>query len=180
MIRRRLRQKVEFLLVDDTPAAPVSDADVTDWLARHPEAFQPEAKVAFRQVFVRADRRGASARRDAETLLARLRVAGADAAIDKLGDRSMLPADAPLEPLAEVARAFGPDFADELTKIEPGRWQGPIESSFGLHLVLVRERSDGAAPALARSGRWSSASSSRSDATQRCRRSMRGCSRSTT
>ena len=34
-------------------------------------------------------------------------------------------------------------------KIEPGQWTGPVESPYGLHLVLVRERVAGAAPALA-------------------------------
>ena len=34
-------------------------------------------------------------------------------------------------------------------KIEPGQWTGPVESPYGLHLVLVRERVAGAAPELA-------------------------------
>jgi hypothetical protein len=149
VIRRRLRQKIEFLLVDETSATPATDADLQAWLARHPEAFRAEPQVAFRQVFVRPERRGASARADAERLLARLRAAGPDATTDRLGDVSMLPADSPMVPLAEVVRAFGQDFADELVKIQPGRWQGPVESTFGLHLVLVRQRRDGAAVELA-------------------------------
>ena len=149
VVRRRLRQKAEFLLVDDIPPPPVSDADVKDWLARHPAAFRGEAQVAFRQVFLRADRRGASWRNDVQALLARLRASGPDAVTGKLGDASMLPAEAPLSPLVEVARTFGSDFADDLMKVDPGQWQGPVESSFGVHLVLVRERSDGTAPELA-------------------------------
>ena len=34
-------------------------------------------------------------------------------------------------------------------KIEPGQWAGPVESPYGLHLVLVQERVAGAAPELA-------------------------------
>jgi parvulin-like peptidyl-prolyl isomerase len=29
-----------------------------------------------------------------------------------------------------------------------GQWQGPIESGFGVHLVLMAERTDGTMPAL--------------------------------
>jgi parvulin-like peptidyl-prolyl isomerase len=69
-------------------------------------------------------------------------------ATQTLGDASMLPPETPLQPLREVARAFGQDFADALMKLAPGQWSGPVESSFGLHLVLVRERTDGAAAEL--------------------------------
>ena len=95
------------------------------------------------------ERRGASAGRDAEKLLARLRAKGKDATTDGLGDASMLPSEQPLVPLREVARSFGDDFAQELMKIEPGQWTGPVESPYGLHLVLVQERVAGAAPELA-------------------------------
>jgi parvulin-like peptidyl-prolyl isomerase len=34
-------------------------------------------------------------------------------------------------------------------KVAPGQWSGPVASSFGLHLVLVRQRTEGAAADLA-------------------------------
>jgi hypothetical protein len=149
IIARRLRQKLEFLLVDDAGAAPATDADLLAWLDRHPEAFKAQPRVAFRQVFVRPDRRGALARDYAQALLRRLRAAGPDAAIAGLGDASMLPAESPLAPLTEVERAFGRDFADDLMRVEPGQWIGPVESSFGLHLVFVGERTNGVKADLA-------------------------------
>ena len=69
-------------------------------------------------------------------------------ATDQLGDASMLPAERPLEPLREVARSFGREFAEELLKAEPGQWTGPLESAYGLHLVLLREKVDGNLPRL--------------------------------
>jgi len=44
---------------------------------------------------------------------------------------------------------FGEDFASGVLDVEPGRWSGPVESSYGLHLVWVRERVEGALPPLA-------------------------------
>ena len=50
---------------------------------------------------------------------------------------------------SDVARTFGEEFAKQLSALEPGRWQGPIPSSFGAHLVFVDERAMGRPPSLA-------------------------------
>jgi hypothetical protein len=149
IIRRRLRQKLEFLVEDAASSTPPSDAELQAWLAAHPESFRAEPRLAFRQVYVSPERRGTSAEKDAVALLARLRAKGKDASLDGLGDASMLPAELPLSPVREASRAFGEEFAQELLKIEPGQWTGPVESPYGLHLVLVREHVNGAAPELA-------------------------------
>ena len=53
------------------------------------------------------------------------------------------------EHLAEETIApRGKRFAAAVVKTETGRWEGPIESGFGLHLVFVTERIDGRLPAL--------------------------------
>ena len=149
VIKRRLRQKLEFLLVDDAAAAPPTDAELKAWLDRNPESFRIEPTLAFRQVLLRPERRGASMTADATKLLAKLRASGPEVATQDLGDASMLPAETQLQPLREVANSFGQDFADALMKLAPRQWSGPVESSFGLHLVLVRERTEGAAAELA-------------------------------
>lgn len=149
VIKRRLRQKLEFLLVDDAATAPPTDAELQAWLARHPEAFRVEPKLAFKQVLLRGDLRGASATADAAQLLGKLRTAGPEADTSKLGDASMLPSDVPLQPLRDVANTFGQEFADALLKLEPGQWSGPVASSFGLHLVWLGERTPGGAAEFA-------------------------------
>ena len=149
VIRRRLRQKLEFVVEDVAGQASPTDAEIRAWAEAHPDAFGAEPRISFRQVFVSAQRRGARARDDAAKLLARLRAAGPEAATDPLGDPTMLPPEQPLGPLREVARIFGSDFASEVAAIEPGQWTGPVESPFGLHLVLVREKAAASRPDLA-------------------------------
>ena len=149
VIRRRLRQKMEFLAEDAVDATLPSDAELQAWLEKHPDAFRVEPQIALRQVYLSAKRRGASAAEEAQKLLARLRAAGPEAKIDALGDATMLPRELRLGPLSEVARAFGTEFAASTDAIEPGQWTGPVESSYGLHLVLVSERVTPASPALA-------------------------------
>jgi len=149
IIRRRLRQKMEFLVEDALDQAPPSDAELQAWLGQHPEAFRAEPQVALRQVYVSAERHGVSARPEADRLLARLRNAGPDARSDTLGDASLLPSELPLGPLSEVTRAFGTEFANTIDAIPPGQWTGPVQSPYGLHLVLVLERVAPASPTLA-------------------------------
>lgn len=140
IIRRRLRQKFEFLVEDPATRAAPTDAELQEWLDRHPEASSTEPQVALRQVFVSTERRGAAASSEAGRLLATLRAGGPGAEIGAMGDASLLPGELPLGPLSEVARTFGSDFAERIEAIEPGRWTGPVESSYGLHLILVTER----------------------------------------
>jgi hypothetical protein len=94
------------------------------------------------------ERRGAKAEEVANRLLADLTRAGADASIESIGDPLTLPREVPLSSRSDVARSFGEDFTARVLALEPGRWQGPVESGFGLHLVFVRERVDGRLPPL--------------------------------
>ena len=148
IIRRRLRQKLEFVVEDAAAQTPPSEQELQAWLTAHADDFRIEPQVAFRQVYVSRQKRGAAAEADARAILARLSAAGADAPIDGVGDTIMLPQEVELVPRREIARAFGPGFAENIEALTPGKWAGPLESGFGLHLVLVRERVEGALPEL--------------------------------
>jgi hypothetical protein len=148
VIRRRLRQKLEFLVEDAAEAVPPTDDELQAWLETHPESYRREPQVAFRQVFLSPDRRGDDVESDAKDLLGQLESLGSDADIERLGDSIMLPSEFELAPLTVASRMFGSEFAGRLAELEPGRWAGPITSGYGLHLVFVRERIEGRAPGL--------------------------------
>jgi hypothetical protein len=148
VIRRRVRQKMEFMVEDAAADATPSEEDLRLFLAAHAERFRREPVLTLRQVYVNADRRGPRAEDDARALLARLTAAGSDAAFDDLGDPSMLPREIEHQTASAVARIFGDGFADAVETLEPGRWTGPIASGYGLHLVLLRGRDPGAVPPL--------------------------------
>ena len=48
----------------------------------------------------------------------------------------------------DVAAQFGDAFATRVAELPVGQWQGPIESGYGVHLVLVGARTDGRAAEL--------------------------------
>jgi hypothetical protein len=145
IVRRRMRQKLEFLSEDVAPVVDPDDAALALHLAERPDEYRIEPRIALQQVFVSRDRRGDAALADAQALLARLR-AGPDSG--EAGDASLLPTALPLAPIGDVARVFGDEFAAEVVKLVPGQWAGPVESGFGLHLVLVEAREEGRTPAL--------------------------------
>ena len=149
VVRRRLRQKLEFLAEDTIDATPPTDAELEAWLAAHPDLFRQDPRLTFRQVYLSPDRRKGTVEADARKLREELSRAGPNAAIDSMGDSLMLEDEMRRATRSDVARVFGEEFADEILKIEPGRWAGPVRSGYGLHIVLVREREGGRLPALA-------------------------------
>ena len=143
IVRRRMRQKLEFLTEDTAAAAPSTDADLQGWLAKHPDKFRVEPTLAFSQVYLNATHAGDNASAAASKVLAQLDSAGESVAAAELGDTTMLPHQFPLSRVDEIASVFGDEFARRVAQLEGGRWIGPIQSGYGWHIVYVSERTEG-------------------------------------
>ena len=148
VIRRRLRQKMEFLTDAAGETLTPTEAELAEYLKAHAAKFAIDPAIAFRQVYFNPERRGDKTNDDARTALEALR---SDPSLDpaSVGDATLLPSELPLTSKASVSQTFGPAFAEEVAKAPPGNWIGPIKSSFGLHLVRVHEISPGRMPTLA-------------------------------
>jgi hypothetical protein len=149
VIRRRLRQKLEFVSEDIAAQAEPTDADLDAYLHAHPESFRVERRFTFTQVYLDPIKHGDNLVRESEKLLAQLQRADGNADSSTLGDSLLLEHTFQSVPASEIAKQFGDEFATKLGELSLGRWQGPIESGYGVHLVLVSERTDGRQPALA-------------------------------
>lgn len=149
VIRRRLRQKMEFLAEDFAASVEPSEEQLADYLAAHPDKFAEEARISFRHVYLNPDKRGERIEADAEALLGELKGRARDADVGGLGDRLMLPAEMTDAPGRAVASQFGEEFAAVLDELPADEWAGPVRSGYGLHLVLVTDRTEGHLPALA-------------------------------
>jgi len=99
-------------------------------------------------VYFSRDRRGAATQQDALQLLQRISTAGPEGDFEQFGDPLPLPAELRAVRESEVARLFGTAFTDGLQGLETGRWAGPVESGFGLHLVFIENREAGRIPQL--------------------------------
>ncbi len=148
IIRRRVRQKMEFLAEDASSPEP-GDDQLTAYLQANPARFKTDDRLTFRQVFLSANRRERTINDDSKQVADALAHPGANGDTTSLGDPFLLGEEFKAVSQTDVVGIFGDDFAKHLAAVEPGRWQGPISSSFGQHFVYISERIPGSLPPLA-------------------------------
>jgi hypothetical protein len=148
IIRRRVRQKMEFLAEDASSAEP-GDDQLAAYLEANPARFRTDDRLTFRQVFLSANRRERTINDDSKQVADALTQLGATGDTTSLGDPFLLGEDFKAVSQTDVVGIFGDDFAKYLAAVELGRWQGPISSSFGQHFVYISERIPGGLPPLA-------------------------------
>lgn len=138
IVRRRLAQKLEFLVQDTSRLAEPTEDALRRFYAADREQFQTEARVSFTHVYFSRERR-TDAPADAKMVLAELSRVGATEHTLELGDRLLIDAEFHDVDEQTVASQFGHEFAAAVFALSPGVWHGPLESGYGLHLVQVTE-----------------------------------------
>lgn len=135
IVRRELQQKMRYLLEDTTPVEEADEADLQQWLERHPQRYGHAPRYDFEQVFL--NRRSDEAR--VRAVGAQLRAAGAGDAL-QLGDT--LPGGNiwRAQSQTDLRRNFGTAFAQQLPASPDGVWSGPLASSLGTHWVRITGR----------------------------------------
>lgn len=129
IVRRRLAQKMEFIVEDTARIAEPTDAELRRVYEALSERFQDPATVSFSQIYFKTE---------AGALQALGELANRDP--EGVGDRIMLERDYAGADEQTVASLFGREFADKVLALEPGGWRGPVGSGYGFHLVRVSER----------------------------------------
>jgi hypothetical protein len=147
VIRRRLRQKMEFVSEDAATEPEPKESDLQAYLAAHADTFRIEPRITFRHVYLDPARHQTLAA-DARRLVDELNASGREADISHVGDRFLLDHTFDAVPADVIAKQFGETFAAKLGELPLGRWQGPIESGYGAHLVYVVARVPGRNPEL--------------------------------
>jgi hypothetical protein len=145
IVRRRMRQKLEFLAEDAEASEEPSDQQLLAHLRSQSSVYRLPERLSLRQIVASADTRGATATADAAAFLDELR-SGADAG--KLGDTSMLPPTLPLTTQRGISMLFGEAFAAAVFKHDGEGWFGPVGSPFGAHVVQIVSREPARDPAL--------------------------------
>ena len=151
IVRRRMRQKFEFLSEDlAARSGPPNEQELEAYLRQYADKYREEPRLTFEHIFFNREKHGKSAEADAKAVLARLTGKnGAAIDVEKLGDALLLPFRFEKVSAGETARLFGENFGKQLVSVQTGNWAGPLESNYGLHLVRVDEHLPGAAPQLA-------------------------------
>jgi hypothetical protein len=147
VVRRRVRQKMEFLAEEISVPEP-TEPQLIDFLKSHPERFRTDDRVTFRQVFLNPSRRVDTIDRDLQQVKAVLSNATTTTDGAALGDPFLSGEEFSAVSLRDTAATFGESFAQQVFAAEQGRWQGPIASTYGLHFIFVDERTKGSVTSL--------------------------------
>ena len=147
IVKRRLAQKMEFLADDVSALRDPSLDELKKWYAKNGPQFSLPSRITFRHLYFSPDKRGAQARDAAASALAKL-AGKAVATIDltTVADPFMFQDHYGESTPDQVANVFGTKFAEELFKLKPGAWNGPVKSGLGWHLVWVDSITPGRTP----------------------------------
>jgi hypothetical protein len=145
IIRRRLRQKLEFMTADFVGTVEPTDEELAAYLAEHAERYRGDGRLRFVQVFVGDTGPEGIAR--ANGLLESLR-ADPEQDIGAITDPFLHPLAYPDVTELTLRSLYGPQFPEILMDQPVGEWSGPVLSPFGLHLVRIDAREAGELPAL--------------------------------
>ncbi len=145
IVKRRLAQKMTFMLSDLEQIETPNDNVLVAWFEENVSKFKVPLRLSFDHVFFSdgQDSRIAKALED-------LRVNPTGDWPGK-GDPFMLQRQYVSQSMPEVLRVFGEQFCiglSELAATEDGLWQGPLRSAFGSHLVRITDRSSERTPSF--------------------------------
>lgn len=136
IIRRRLAQKLKFMIEDTAQLAEPTEAELRKFYAANSSRFETPGKLSFKQAYFSPERR-VDAAADAKAALAKLNGGDVEPAA---GDRLLLGNSFDDADAAAISAMFGADFAHDVLALQPGGWSGPVKSGYGFHLVFVTQR----------------------------------------
>ena len=147
IVRRRLAQKVTFLIDDTLRRAEPSEEELQRYHEANASRYRTGGRISFAHIYFSPQRR-VDAHKDATDALNLLRDAGGPPPAKDLGDRLLIESEFRDETRQAIANVFGPGFAQAVFALEADVWSGPIESGYGLHLVSVSARQEPHAPSF--------------------------------
>jgi peptidyl-prolyl cis-trans isomerase C len=146
IVRRRLVQKMGFLLEGSAPVPAPTDADLAAFFAANAQRWARPDRVSIEHVFASYGTPGVEAEDRVTAWIPELAAGRSPASF---GDPFMRGRVMTRASEDQLAGGFGADFAKAVIALPEGVWSGPIASSYGAHAVRVTERVPGSVPSLA-------------------------------
>jgi hypothetical protein len=140
VVRRRLIEKMTALI---HPSAPTSDPArdlLRQWYDTYRHRFVIPTTVTFDQLFFDPQHRPDAPAAATAALATLARAAPGDAPAAGTGDHFILSPRMNAKTQVELAHLYGDAFAHGVLTAPIGRWQGPLQSRYGVHLIRAIER----------------------------------------
>jgi hypothetical protein len=143
VVRRRLRQKMEFLTDTGIYLQEPSPGELETYFAANKQAYRSEPRLAFEQIFLGESPPEYTVSQTLKTLLSK-------PAMDpsSLGQRTLLPAQLKLSQPDAIDSVFGKGFYNQIAELAPGEWVGPVTSVYGTHLIRTLDGQPARIPPL--------------------------------
>ena len=141
IIRRRMIQKMDYLaqgFYDE--AEPLTEQDLRDYFADQQQDYKKAAEATFTHVFISTQHRPSKeARAMADKLLSQLNTKQVPFEnASRYGERFLYNRNYVNREDDEIGSHFGQSFQQAVFALSTGeQWQGPVQSSYGWHLVLL-------------------------------------------
>ncbi len=127
IIRRRLAQKMQFILGTEDELLVPDETVLADYYQQNQQRFTTPERFSFRHIYLSDD----------EAQIARIKAAlAAGQDWRGLGKPFMLQREYSDRRAMQLQQIFGQAFMDELRQLEKGKWL-PVQSAFGHHLVQL-------------------------------------------
>ncbi len=139
VIKRRLFTKMRFLNNEEAADDKPTDAVLNKWLDDHPDKYALSSLYDIEQIYL--GQIGAVDSGSIIQTIGRLNSGAVTAA--SIARPISLPSELSGVDTSELRRRFGEKFAPGLAELETGKWQGPVTSGFGLHLVKITAKVPG-------------------------------------
>ena len=132
IVRRRMRQKMEFLLDTGAYLQEPEEGELEAYFAANEDFYRTGLRLALEQVYL-------GEAPVAEAISLSLGALRSDPPADPatVGERTLLPPQLGLSPPAAVNGVFGTGFFGLVAELPPGEWAGPVVSAYGVHLVRI-------------------------------------------
>ncbi len=133
IVRRRMRQKLEFLQEDVTPLPQPTEAELKAYYTAHKDRFKTDHILSFEQVVVSSKKLSADNQQLTEAL-SRLQN---DRQPKSINRSDLLPISIKQETEKSILTTFGDGFVRQISDLPLQKWHGPVYSGFGTHVVKV-------------------------------------------
>ena len=151
VIKRRVIQKMEFILDDfDAPDLVVKEDSLQAYYEQNKQRYYQDAQFTFTHIFFK-DRKEQAAIDQAiafKNNSLHQKLSAAESL--QYGDRFLYHRNYSEKTISFLDNQFGLDFGAALSTFSPNKtkWQGPISSEHGQHLILLVDKSNAQVPNL--------------------------------
>lgn len=148
LLRRHLIEMMRLSATRPEAAEMPTDDELRAYFDAHAADYAQPERRALRHIYLSRAARGAALEGDAAALLALLRAGRPAADVAALADPFARGARLALASRVQIAGVFGPSTADTVFALPVGEWSEPVQSPYGLHLILVETHTAGGPPAF--------------------------------